>query len=177
MNFRMRIGAALAALLLGTVGAVALASPASAWVYGPFQLQHVSGYCLEAPSGPSGFGQQLTLNYCGGPSSHNQHFTLNDTNIAGSWNYVFQVEGSAYCITPGDADLYNSTIVTWTCNTSSSKFIWHLGFPNGEGVPEHRNLSNNYNGLCIDNYSASPGAYVRDLNCITSGWFHLVSVA
>jgi hypothetical protein len=157
---RTRTGGLLAAALLGVGMAVALASPASASTYGPYQLLHVSGYCLEAPSG--NLGQQLILNYCGGPASHNQHLTFEDAGDA--WLYFLHLEGSPYCLVPGNADLFMSTIVLWTCDRSSTKYMWRLGFTETVDLSK-RNLclvyhSGNNPSWCMDKYNPTAGSYL-----------------
>lgn len=168
MKIRTRLGAVLVATLLGVGGAVVLASPASATTY-RHTLQHASWYCMEAPT--ANLGQQVILNYCGGPASHNQHFNFEDSGT-GAYQYFLHLEGSAYCLVPGNADLYNSTVVLWTCDYSSSRFIWYLGFPR-ETNPNARSLQNIYNALCMDNTSPGAGVYVKMYFCYPEGFWRL----
>jgi hypothetical protein len=169
MKIRARVGAVLTATLLGVVGAAALASPASAATYGPYQLTHQSFFCMEAPT--SNLGQQVILNYCGGPASHNQHINFEDSGT-GAYQYFLHVEGSAYCLVPGNADLYNSTIVLWTCDYSSSRFIWYLGFPRETNL-NARSLQNIYNALCMDSKTSTAGVYVRMNFCSGESYWYL----
>jgi hypothetical protein len=177
MKIRARVGAALTAVLLGVVGAAALASPASAAAYGPYELKHgASGFCLEAPT--SNINQQLILNYCGGPASHNEHFIFDDSGT-GAYQYFVRLEGTSYCLVPGNADLFGSTIVLWPCDYGSYRFVWYLGFPS-EVNHAQRNLMNVYTAQaplysprCIDNTNTSAGVYVKMLGCYGDGFWWL----
>ncbi len=169
MRLRRKLAAIAGTVIMGLGGAVALASPAQAYTYGPYQLRHISQYCLEMPGGPSNFGGQLILNYCGGPASHNQHVIFDDAGAA--WLYFLHIEGSSYCLVPGNADLYHSTIIQWTCDYTLSRFKWRLTFPLGEGSPDKRGLQNVYQpAWCIDNWYPSAGAYLVMENCSTNYW-------
>jgi hypothetical protein len=164
--------AGLGVTIVASVGVVALtASPASAATYGPYTLLHSSGYCVESPT--PYLGEQLILNYCGGPASHNQHFMFEDADAA--WHYFIHLENSPYCLVPGNADLFNSTVILWVCDRSSSKFIWILGFPNGNWYD--RDLANLYNARCIDtSVVPTAGEYLRTTGCLR-GWYNLYAAS
>jgi len=170
MKVRTRVGAALIAVFAGVAGAVALGSPASASTWGPFQPVHSSGYCFEAPGGAGGFGQQVILNYCGGPASHNQHIVLEDTNT-GPWLYFMRVEGSPYCLVPGNADLYHTTIVQWTCDYTSDRFIWGLEFVSQNDTSKRWLRSEHQPAWCLDKLDPVAGSLLVLENCyITDFW-------
>jgi len=178
MKVRARVGAALTTVLLAVVGAVALASPASAASYGPYELKHGrSGLCLEAPT--SNLNQQLILNYCGGPASHNEHFIFDDSGT-GAYQYFVRLEGTSYCLVPGNADLFGSTVVLWPCDYGSYRFVWYLGFPR-ETDHDVRNLMNMYtvqhnapaSGWCIDSTNSNAGVYVTMRGCYGDGFWWL----
>jgi hypothetical protein len=169
MNIR-RIGALLAAAVLGVGGAVALATPAAASTYGPFQLRHSSQYCLEVPSADA--GAQLIISYCGGSGTHSQHFRFEDTG-GGPWQYFIHTEYNNMCLMPGAPGLYNSTIIQWPCGGLDGQH-WILGFPNEQ--PNLRNLYNIYKGYCADNLQDLPFTYVKQMNCYPEGWFVLTSM-
>ena len=160
------------AILIVSFGIV---TPASAATYGPEKLVHSSGYCVEAPT--PYLGQQVILNYCGGPASHNQHFTFEDAGFV-AWQYFIHLEGSPYCLQPGAPDLYNSTIVLWTCNPLSTAQIWILGFPHYPNTTD-RDLANSYNARCIDTPPGEvpvAGSYLRATGCLR-GWYNLYYVS
>jgi hypothetical protein len=170
---KRRVVALLATVLLSITAAVALASPASAWTYGPDELKHgASGLCLEAPT--SDPNQQLILNYCGGPASHNEHFLFDDSGT-GAYQYFVRLEGTSNCLVPGNADLWNSTIVLWPCDYGSYRFVWYLGFPS-EVNHDLRGLMNVYTAQkdaprCMDNLNASAGSFVRMVGCYPDGFW------
>jgi hypothetical protein len=165
--------AALGVTIVASVGLVALtASPASAGTY-THQLVHSSGYCVESPT--PYLGQQLILNYCGGPASHNQHFTFEDAGYL-AWHYYIHLENSPYCLVPGNADLFNSTIILWVCDYSSDKFIWILGFPHYPNIDD-RDLANDYSAYCMDtSVVPTAGEYLRATGCLR-GWYNLHPVS
>jgi len=154
MKLQRKVVGIVGALLIGIVGAVVFAAPASAGTY-RHQLQNASGYCLEIPSNTR--NAQLILNTCTGAA--NQQFDFID---AGSnWAYFLRPAGSGFCLVPGVAGLFDSTIVLWDCSWSGPQ-VWYLDFGWASGT---RALRNSYNGWCIGVQYAYAGAMVRQDNC------------
>jgi hypothetical protein len=124
---------------------------------------------MESPS--NGLGQQLILNYCGGPASHNEHYVFED--VGGAWLYFIHLEGSPYCLVPGNANLYHTTIVQWTCNYSSDTFMWRLAFVETGDTTKRWLQSVHKPAWCIDNLNPSAGAYLVLENCYITDFWHL----
>jgi hypothetical protein len=155
MKLQRRIAAAVGAALLGVGGAVALAAPASAAVYS-HPVVHNSGLCLDVPGFSTVAGQQLTLYPCNGGS--NQTFLFEDAG--GDWlYYIHPRHNPSMCLVPGNASLFNSTIIQWPCD-GGTRQRWNLGFG-----PFDRILVDTYSGWCAGVDSAFPGTYVRQADC------------
>jgi hypothetical protein len=158
MKLQRKIVGITGALLMGIVGAVALATPASAGTY-RHQLQNASGLCLEAPG--NGRNVQLILNTCTGAA--NQQFDFIDAGY--NWAYFLQPASSGLCLIPGVSNLYDSTVVLWDCNWSRAQ-VWFLDFGSAPGT---RALRNSYSGYCLGVRYAYAGAMVRQNEC-SANW-------
>lgn len=169
MKIRQRILALLTAVALGTCGAVALAAPAHAASYGPYFLVHkISGLCVEVPNFSTAPLEQTRLTNCA--DSSNQFFWF--TDAGDDWLYSIRpYYNSTFCLEPGNADLYNSTIVQWPCN-GAFKEVWRLTFPNGKGVID-RQFQNTASTLCMSVGISFVGAYVVQRNCYNGTIWYL----
>lgn len=160
MKIGQRIGALLVAGVLGLGGAVALSSPAQAADWGPYKLVHtVTGLCAEVPHGSMVMGEQLRLGVCGPTPTWYQEFWFSDAGSA--WRYFIRPGHNLWCIRPGVANQFNSTIIQWSCgNWTDDSEVWFLQVsldPTG-----HYLLSNNTSGyyLRVRYDQAIVGGYV-----------------
>ena len=119
MRIRRHIAGLLAALVVGAVGATAVATPASAASLGPFRIVHNSGFCLEVPEGNYGWYTQLRLAPC--HSYAYQQFTLVETGVP--WQFYIQTY-HWYCLDVGSwSTAPDARIVQWPCSwTPNQRF-------------------------------------------------------
>ena len=157
MKLRVRIAAIIGTLLLGVGVAVALEAPASAGTY-PHTIV-IRGLCVEVPNGSFNWGEQLRLNNCNG--SRSQVFNFEDAGF--DWGYFLMPSYNGLCLTPGNASLFNSTIIQWPCNWGSRQ-TWVLGF-----APDSRILYTTFSRWCLGVSSAFVGAYVTQGDCSGMG--------
>lgn len=153
MNLKRRVAAIIGAVVLGTFGAVAIESPASAYTYP--HLITAGGYCLEVPNSSGAWGEQLRLNYCTG--ARNQVFNFVDAGF--DWGYSIRPAHSGLCLMPGNANLYNSTIIQWGCN-GGSRQTWVIA-----SAPSSLILYTTYSRWCLGVDYAYVGAYVTQGDC------------
>lgn len=155
MKIQRRVVGILGALLLGVGGAAFVASPASAGTYA-HPVIHTSGYCLDVPNFSKQPLEQLILSPCNGGA--NQTFLFEDAD--GPWlYYIHPSHNRSMCLVPGNADLFNSTIVQWPCDRGLQQ-KWYLGFG-----PFNRILVNSRSGFCAGVDFAYSGAFVTQADC------------
>lgn len=155
MKLQRRIIGIIGALLVGIVGTVALATPASAGTY-VHPLVNNSGLCLDVPGFSTQPGVQLILSSCNGGS--NQTFLFDDAG--GAWLYnIRPSHNPSMCLVPGNADLFNSTIIQWPCDRGIRQ-RWYLGFGMWDRI-----LVNSHSGWCAGVNFAFSGAYVTQASC------------
>ena len=159
MKIKQRVGALLVATLLGLGLAVSLATPAAATDYGPFKLVNmVSNLCLEVPNGSMVKGEQLKIGVCGPAGTWYQTFYFTDACCA--WHYFIRPGHNWWCLAPGSAGLFNSTIIQWDCNWGDGNEVFFLQTPEGTGPNDPRVLTT-ARGYYLQPESASTDAYVR----------------
>lgn len=126
---RKKIALFLVALVAGSIGSVATATPAHAAVRSGYtyliQLENTP-YCMALPGYPYGAGEQLMLENCAFAPS----FTFFDTGVS-SYEYWVRVDYSGYYVQAGAPSLKNSTLIQWPFCYCSDQ-VWHLnGGSNG----------------------------------------------
>jgi hypothetical protein len=152
VSLKRRIVAAVSALVVGLVGAVAVAAPAHAGSYRYLIKLENTNYCAALPGYPYGAGEQLQLENC----AYAPSFTFIDTGYA-SFEYWLRVDYSGYYVQAGVPTLLNSTLIQWPFCLCGDQ-IWHLvGASNGAVLiqnPAH-------NWWIMQAESASLYAYIR----------------
>lgn len=165
MKIRRWLASITTVAVLGSIGTVAIATPASASSFGPFRVINVySGLCVEVPDTTYDY-VQLELGYC--DDHYNEYFQLFDAGL--DWMYYFKPPWNWYCMdvlawsVAPDAPIFQ-----WGCTQSpNQKFIVHF-------VSQYeRKIENQYSGLCVRTAYNSPGSpliqgYCNDGNAL---WF------
>lgn len=159
MKLHVRIVALIIAMLAGLAGAVAVSSPAQAYDYGPFKLvNQVTGLCLEVPNGSMAFGEQLKIGVCGPAGTWHQMFYFSDAGPA--FHYFIRPANNWWCLIPGNASLFRSTVVQWGCDWANGDEVFYILAPGGQGPLDPRILAT-ANGFYLQPESANVGAYIR----------------
>ena len=145
--------------LLAAIGAIVVATPASASVWGPFYIHNLYiAYCIDVPNASFAAGEQLKLtDVC---STATTYYFI-DTDLVNPNQYFIQVIFNGYYIQPGAPLLYNSTIIQWEPSPSIEQ-RWHTIAVAGGGFW----IQNLYSGYCLKAESLSPGAYIRQGTCV-----------
>lgn len=167
MKIRTRITAVTIAVVLGVAGAVAVSSPAQAYDYGPFKLvNQATGLCLEVPNGSMTMGEQLKIASCGPAGTWRQMFYFSDAS--GAFRYFVRPAHNWWCLVPGNASLYRSTVIQWSCDWGNSNEVFYVLAPGGQGPNDPRLLVTS-NGFYLQPENTTAGAYVRQGTIACSG--------
>lgn len=159
MKLRTRVTALTVAVFVGFAGAVAVSSSAQAYDYGPFKLvNQATQLCLEVPNGSMTFGEQLKIATCGPSGTWRQMFYFSDAGSA--FHYFIRPAHNWWCLIPGNASLYRSTIIQWSCDWANSNEVFYVLAPDEQGPLDPRLLVTS-NGFYLQPESAQTGAYVR----------------
>ena len=163
MKIRRIIATALTALVMGTIGALAVSTPASAETVGPFRIVHnYSNLCVEVPGGTHTWYTQVQL----GPCDYYAYQTYHLVETGNPWQ--FYIRAYQYlCLDVGSwSQAPDAPIVQWLCTgTPNQRFLAVSIEP---GVWK---LQAEHSGMCLRVNSAYVGAgvvqgYCNDINAL-----------
>lgn len=143
MRIRRYVAGLVAALVMGMVGAVAVAAPASAASVGPVRIVHsASGLCVGAPMGSSTWYAAMSLAPCGSRYFHQQYY-LDETGLQ-PWQFYIRNSYNWLCADVGSWRMTpEAPIVQYGCTHSANqRFL--VAF----ATPYERKLQVEHSGMC-----------------------------
>lgn len=166
---RRWLAGALAAVLVGTLGAAIPSSPASAATsYGPYRIYNsYSGLCVTVPGGSSQGGLAWETYYCNYQAPV-KYFYLVTTNVTGVYQIAPEHDTTLCADTYPATYTFNGVVRQYLCDSSGGQ-KWLLSYV-GDNLAKFQNVESGY---CLRSYDLALGStmvqgYCNDHNAIWS---------